>query len=198
MIHGGSAYSRYEDFIEKLKTTPLRDLPGSLVLERWSTKLAADLGEDYEVYTPSMPNKQNAKYSEWKIWFERYLPLLRDGVVMIGWSLGGLFLAKYLNENQIDLKIKSLQLLAAPSGEFTSSDGDDCGDFLFSMDGLVDWKGRVEQVVLWHSVDDPVVPFSEVDKYQKWLKGAELRHFFDRNHFLLSDFPELLQEIRKS
>ena len=62
---------------------------------------------------PSMPNKQNAAYDEWSIWFEKYFAYLKDDVILIGWSLGGMFLAKYLSDKPFPVKIKSLFLLAA-------------------------------------------------------------------------------------
>lgn len=61
-----------------------------------------------------MPNGNNAQYIEWKIWFERLLPFLNDGVILIGHSLGGIFLAKYLSENNFSIKVRAAILIAAP------------------------------------------------------------------------------------
>ena len=58
-IHGGQAFSKYENFLAYLRTCEIRDPLGERP-QRWTDTLREDLGEDWEVYMPSMPNKQNA------------------------------------------------------------------------------------------------------------------------------------------
>ena len=195
-IHGGSSYSKHEDFLQFLREVPLRDLPGSETPKRWAQTLADDLGSDFTVYAPSMPNKQNARYEEWKIWFERYLALVSTSVTLVGWSLGGMFLAKYLVENEPKVKIDTLHLLAAPGGEMKTEGGEDCRDFAFSVNDLGQLESRVGEIVLWYSTDDPVVPFSEGETYRKCLKKAKFHQFIDRGHFLLPEFPELIKVLK--
>jgi len=38
--------------------------------------LKEDVGEDFEVFMPEMPNKDFADYTEWKIMFEKVFPFL--------------------------------------------------------------------------------------------------------------------------
>lgn len=61
---------------------------------------------------PQFPNKQNAQYEEWKILFGKILNALDDNIILIGNSLGAIFLVKYLSENKIDKKIQKTILLA--------------------------------------------------------------------------------------
>ena len=195
-IHGGDSFSKTEDFLQSLAIMPLRNLPGKDSSNFWTKTLAEDLGEEYEVFMPSMPNKQNAHYDEWKIWFERHFEYLRDGVVLVGWSLGGMFLAKYLTENTLPFEIKAIFFLAAPCGTYADDGGNDCGSFQFSQENLVKLTKFGSKIELWHSKDDFVVPFQHVLEYQKYLPEAELVTFEDKNHFLIPEFPELLNEIR--
>ena len=71
-IHGANAFSKREDFLRYLRTEPIRGLPGDDYFKKWPSSLPEDLGDDYEVFMPLMPNKQNARYDEWKIWFEQW------------------------------------------------------------------------------------------------------------------------------
>lgn len=193
-IHGATAFSDYKKFLEWLRTCeasdPLAERPG-----RWPDTLRSELGEDFEVYMPSMPNKQNAKYEEWKIWFERYFTFLRDGAVLIGWSQGGYFLLKYLSENAMPVAIKALYLLAAPTGP-DDFGGEDGGDFTFKHEEAKNISKNVERIFIFHSKDDPVVPFSHAEKLQELLPEAESVIFEDKGHFLEERFPELTEHVR--
>ena len=69
VIHGGDSFDTYEQFIDSLKNW---DVSLETFLPRtpdWKANLQSDLGSEYQVLTPSMPNKSNARYEEWKIWF---------------------------------------------------------------------------------------------------------------------------------
>ena len=67
--------------------------------------LDKELGRKFEIIRPQMPLAENAKYSDWKIYFERHIPYLKNNIILIGSSLGGIFLAKYLSENKFPKKI---------------------------------------------------------------------------------------------
>jgi pimeloyl-ACP methyl ester carboxylesterase len=56
----------------------------------------------------------------------------------------------------------------------------------------------VDKIFLYHSKDDPVVPFSHLAKFKAHLPKAEVSVFEDRAHFSQSEFPELLANIRAS
>ncbi len=195
-MHGGDAYATHDAFLDDLKNRTLRDPYGEGGV-RWADTLRSELGEEYEIFTPQMPNKQNAAYEEWKIWFERHFEYLRDGVTLVGWSLGGIFFAKYLSENEVPFKVGSLYMLAAP---FHSEDLHDvgCGDFVLDPELLAKLPEKVREIVLMHSKDDFVVPYDHALVYQTLLLTAELVTFEDKNHFLVEEFPELTAMIKKS
>jgi len=191
-IHGGGAFSNYDSFLECLKTEIID--PFEVHTKRWHHKLAVSLGEEYEVFLPQMPNSKNAKYLEWKIWFEKYIPFLRDGVVLIGHSQGGYFLAKYLTENTFPLLIKALYLVSAP---FEPDDfgGEDGGDFRFDTAQLSKLEVAISHIIVFHSTDDYVVPYTHAQKYKELLPQAQLRTFEDRVHFWQEEFPEIVDDI---
>jgi len=197
-IHGGGSFSNYDCFIEDLKTTPIRSLPSGEAMKKWSDTLAEDLGGGYEVFKPRMPNSNNARYEEWKIWFERHFEYLRDGVILIGWSLGGYFLAKYMIENSTPFKIKALFLLASPFENIPSDlSGEDGGDFAFDTSKVGELTKKANKIYLFHSKDDHVVLYDNVLKFKDELDDAELVSFSNKNHFIIEEFPELLSKIKE-
>jgi hypothetical protein len=159
--------------------------------KRWKNYLPQVLGENFEVLAPRMPNEQNAKYAEWKIWFERMLPFVENGVILLGHSLGGIFLAKYLAENKFPRKISALFIVAAPYYEIAEKGGFALGE---SLSGV---SAQCANIHLYQSQDDPEAPFSEVEKYQKELPMAKVHIFPDRGHFQQEHFPEIVAEIKK-
>jgi len=193
-IHGGSAYSNYEDFLTVLKTKTIRDLPGNETLKKWTSTLGEDLGSEYEVFMPSMPNSQNAKYQEWKIWFERHFEYLKDDIILLGWSQGAFFFVKYLIENELPITVKALILLAGPF-ETSGLQGEDGGDFGFDTSRVGELEQKIDRIFILHSEDDSIVPYEHALQYKTALPKARLVTFSDRNHFLVERFPELLDII---
>lgn len=194
-IHGGNAYSNYEDYLARLRTVEIEDPLGLIERKKWQPTLREELAETHEVYYPAMPNSRNAKYLEWKIWFERYHAFLHDGVILIGHSQGGYFLAKYLSEETMPVSVRAVFLLAAPFGP-DDFGGEDGGDFAFDPADLPKLAEQVEAVFVLHSKDDPIVPIKHAEKYKVALPQAELVTFEDKGHFLLEEFPELVEHIK--
>ncbi len=194
-IGGGDSYSGYDDYIKALKNKPLRNPKGEKT-PRWTDTFREKLGEDYDLYMLSMPNKDNAVFQEWSIWFERHFDYFKDDAILVGWSLGGMFLAKYLLEKGTPFTIEQLFLLAAPCGSFEDDTGNDCGSFQFDEAKLPILAKRVKSVKILHSKDDFVVPYEHALKYKEMLSDAELVTFEDKNHFLVEELPELLDLIK--
>ncbi len=131
-------------------------------------------------------------YAEWKIYFEKLLTLLRDDVQLVGYSLGAMFLAKYLHESTLHTPVRRL-VLVSPC--YDDESVEDLGSFrVTSAAGL---EKAAEKIHLFHSKDDPVVPFTELAKFQRDLPTAKVHIFKDRNHFFQPTFPELKELLKK-
>lgn len=191
-IHGGTTFARYEDFLKSLSTK-------KLIVERftykpiWKELLQENLGPEYQVLLPSMPNKQNAKYSEWKIWFDHFSEIAEDDCIIIGHSMGAIFLAKYLSENKFPRKIKATIMIAGPYDDET---GEDLTDF--KLEGISElFKSQAGRTVFFFGHDDVVTPESEIKKYQADLPSAEFNIMSAPDHFMRVEFPELLNTIKQ-
>ena len=191
VIHGGDTFVSYERYIESLKTIPVK--LETLEHRGWKRNLREALGADFEVALPHMPNAENVRYNEWKIWFERHIPLLHDGVILIGHSLGAIFLVKYLSENDFPKRIAATLLIAAP---FEATDENNLLQFVLPAT-LEKFAVQGGKIFLYHSKDDTIVRFEELAKYQNALPQASARIFDDRFHFFSQEhFPELVADIR--
>jgi len=191
LIHGGTTFDTYKEYLSNLKNLKID-------MDRyrktgWSDSLRKELGNRFDVLLPKMPNPSNAKYEEWKIIFKKISKLLEENVVLIGHSLGAIFLAKYLSENKFPKKILATLLVSAPY--YNEGMEESSGDFVLlkSLNRLVKQGGKV---FLYQSKDDLVVPYTHLEKYKKALPNAIAREFKKRGHFDQSSFPELVKDIK--
>ncbi len=195
VIHGGDTFQTQEECLAVLKekTVTLEDFQRS----GWKSGLQSALGDSYAAYIPSMPNKQNARYIEWKVWFEKLIALMDDGVILIGHSLGGAFLAKYLSTERCPRRIGAVFLIAPCYDEQSKNDGrrEYLGAFLPPKDKRL-FSEQAGKIFLYHSKDDAIVPFSSLADYQEDLPMAIVQIFENRGHFLGEEFPELVDAIR--
>ena len=190
IIHGGDSFSSYDDYIENLKTSTV-EYERLKPQQKWKPWIAQQMPEA-DVLLPTFPNSSNAVYDEWKIYFEKLLPLLGDDVQLVGHSLGAMFLAKYFQDNQLDNRVKKLILIAGAYDEEHTADN---GSFNVGAAGNV--PKSADEVHLFHSEDDPVVPFTELAKFKADMSGAIAHTFTDRAHFNDATFPELLELLKK-
>lgn len=192
VIHGGMAFKKDKDYLSFLKFLKVD-------LDRyrgagWKDILQEELGNRFDVLLPRMPNPLNSKYNEWKILFRKIARLLDNNVVLIGHSLGGVFLAKYLSENKFPKKIRASILIAPPYDEKDVEES--LGDFVI-LNNLKRFKKQGGKIFIYHSEDDLVVPHADLKKYQNNLPDATARIFKDRGHFHQEEFPELVKEIKR-
>ena len=191
-IHGGMTFKNQKDYLHYLKTRKI-----SLEKKvRWSDDyLDKALGKNFETIRPYMPLPDNSKYNDWKINFERYIPYLRNGVILIGNSLGSIFLAQYLSENKFPKKILATYLVCPPFDD-TCFEEDLVGGFKLRSDlSLLEKSSK--NLTLMFSEDDDDVPISHAEKYRKKLKNAKIIIYKSKNgHFKISKFPEIVKMIK--
>ncbi|HYF10549.1 MAG TPA: alpha/beta hydrolase [Candidatus Paceibacterota bacterium] len=184
-------FKNREDYLHYLKTREI-----ALDKKRWAQGyLDKKLGKDFEIIRPRMPLSENSKYEEWKIHFERFFPFLRDDLILIGNSLGSIFLAKYLSENKMPIEISGIFLVCAPFDN--TLEGEDLvGGFKLKAD-LSPLERYTENLYFMFSEDDNVVPVSHAEKYRKKLPKAHFIIYKSKNgHFDIAEFPEIVKMIK--
>ncbi len=192
IIHGGMTFKNKKDYLHFLKT---REISIEEKIRWTDDYLKKKLGKNFEIIKPRMPLADNAKYNDWKIHFERHFPQLRNNIILIGSSLGGIFLAKYLSENKFPKKILSTYIICPPFDN-TLHNEDLVGGFKLKSDlSLI--KKNSKNLNLLFSKDDDVIPISHAKKYKKKLKNANIIIYESKNgHFKISEFPEIIKMIK--
>lgn len=193
-IRGGEAFDnkeQYYDFLRKREYNPFEQR------KSWRDWVAWALSDEYEMMVPTMPNKQYADYLSWKIWFEKLFSYLNENkLILVGSSLGALFLVKYLSENAFPKKIDQLHLVA-PVLESDGLIGETIGDFILDDDKIINIEKQAEKIYIYCSTDDQLTPYTQSEKLKKFLPKANLLIFEGRGHFNQPALPELLENINK-
>ncbi len=192
LIHGGNTFKNEKDYLKYLKNKSVSMGKRLKYTEQYFDK---HLGKQFEITRPRMPLQDWAQYRDWKIFFERHIPYLRDNVIFVGGSLGGIFLAKYLSENKFPRKILATYLVCPPFDNDIPGE-DLVGGFKLKSDlSLLD--SQAGNLYLMFSADDDVVPASHAEKYRAKLKNAKIIIYKSKNgHFVISEFPEIVKMIK--
>jgi hypothetical protein len=193
IVHGGMTFKNQEDYLDYLKNRKI-SIERKI---RWNEDyLRNSLGEDFHIIKPRMPLQDYAKYEDWKIYFERFLDQLEDNVILVGSSLGGIFLVKYLSENKFPKKILSVYLIAPPFDN--TLEGEDLVGGFELKDDLSMIYENCKNINLLFSKDDDCVPISHAEKFRQRLPNANFVIYDSKNgHFGISEFPEIVEMIKK-
>lgn len=156
--------------------------------------LRNELGTAFEVRAPAMPDPEDPKYADWKNVLKEEIAALDDGAVLVGHSIGGSALLKFLSEEELGKSFTKVISVAAP---FWGIDADwQMEDFTLAED-LVSRNSLLPDVVLFHSIGDETVPFTHLEKYMENLPSATVRQLAGNDHIFLEGLEELVEEIRK-
>lgn len=163
--------------------------------DEWDDKLVEslrrELGQDYEIHYPRMPNEEEPSYPLWKRTLERAFETLEDGAILVGHSAGGTILLKVLAEQSSTREFGAIFLIAAP---FVGDDGWAVDDLQFPPD----LGARLPEGVsidFYHGLEDEVAPPSHMELYARAIPQARVHRLPGRDHQLNNDLKEVAAAI---
>jgi uncharacterized protein len=159
---------------------------------RLAAYLGRELGTDYSVLAPEMPNADHPEYRSWRDRIEQELGAI-DGaqVILVGHSFGGSVLLKYLAEGSYREPVRGLFLVSVPNW---GPDGWAYDDFAAPED--IASRLPAMNIFLYHSRDDPEVPFAHLGYYQAHLPTATARPIDGSEHSFVAGLPTLVEDIK--
>jgi len=191
-VHGGNTFRNKREYLHFLK---IRN-PSIEKKFAWNDNYLDDkIGKQFHIIRPRMPRQDGATFAEWAIHFERFFPKLKNNLILIDQSLGGIFLAKYLSEHKFPKKILAAYLVCPPFDNTLPSETL-AGGFKLKLD-LSLLEKNCKKLTLIFSKNDEVVPVSHAKKYAAKLKNANIlvyKHI--KGHFQISEFPEIVAMIK--
>jgi predicted alpha/beta hydrolase family esterase len=169
---------------------------GARVHDDWDAKLVAslerELGLNYEIRYPRMPDEDDPRYVQWKQALEKELAALHDRAILIGHSIGGTVLASTLAEQSPQGNFGALFLIAAPF----VGDGGWPSDDLESLHDLGAKLPREMPVHIYHGLADEIAPASHADLYARAVPQARVHHLPGCDYQLNNDLREVAAAIK--
>ncbi len=165
--------------------------------DKWDNKLVEslgrELGPEYQIRYPHMPNGADPKYARWKAALKKEFGRLDDGAILVGHSIGGTILINTVVEEPPDLALSGIFLLAAP---FVGESGWPSED-IKPMSGLGKRLPAQTPVYVYHGSEDETAPFEHVGLYARAIPQAVVRRLAGRDHQLNNDMSEVAADIRR-
>jgi predicted alpha/beta hydrolase family esterase len=169
---------------------PQGEYSGSTGLTR---NLKDQLGNKYMLHHPSMPEPQNPRYIDWKMTLQATLPVGGNKIAIIGHSLGGSVIVKYLSEGLCQVPVAGLFLIGVP---YWGSRGWSMEEFNFGS-GFASKLPGIDRIFIYHSRNDHWVPFSHAESYARKLQGSVVRKLTGEEHEFCSGLPVLVKDIQE-
>jgi uncharacterized protein len=161
--------------------------------ERLAANLQDELGAAYDVRCPQMTDEDSPEYETWRDRISLELAGLDGEVILVGHSVGGSILLRYLSEGELEKPVAGLFLIAPPYWgleDWEVSEYELREDFASKLSGDL-------PVFFYHSRDDEVVPFVHLAQYREKLPQARFHEVDGRGHQFDDDLSEVARDIER-
>jgi predicted alpha/beta hydrolase family esterase len=170
---------------------------GEGVHDEWDNKLVdhlgRELGSDYEIRYPRMPNEADPRYASWKAAIGKEFDKLDEGAILVGHSIGGTILINTIVDEPLTITLGGIFLLAAPfvgEGGWPSED-------ITPMADLGQRLPTPTPIHLYHGTDDQTAPLEHLGLYAGAIPQAVVHRLAGRDHQLNNDMSEVAADIRR-
>ena len=164
--------------------------------DEWDHKLVDSLrrevGPNYEILYPRMPNEDDPSFAAWKTALETEFANLDDDAILVGHSIGGTILVNALAQAPSKWKFRAIFLIAAPfvgEGGWPSDDINPTADLGARLP-------RGVPVYIYHGLADETAPPSHADLYARAIPQAQVYRLPQRDHQLNNDLSEIAAIIK--
>ena len=164
--------------------------------DEWDNKLVdslrRELGPNFEIRYPRMPNEDDPSFAAWKTALEKEFAKLKDGAILVGHSIGGTILVNALAETPSKRRFRAIILIAAPfvgEGGWPSED----------INSTPDLGARLPcdiPIYIYHGLADETAPPSHSELYARAIPHAQVHRLPDRDHQLNNDLSEIAATIK--
>ena len=170
---------------------------GNTANEYWYPWLKKQIeGKGFVCFTPTMPGLEKTCYKTWANEMDKIKSEINQDSVVIGHSVGSVFLAHYLISNKINVaKFIGVVSFNAPDGQGIHEDWDKINENFF-VDNLEELKKYAKERICFYSPTD-LYDFKKLDNFANTV-DAEKVIIQNAGHFTAeTGYGEKFEEILK-
>jgi hypothetical protein len=160
--------------------------------EKLADSLRNELGAEYKVFYPQMPNEDNPEDQPWMNQISKALDSLDDNAILVGHSAGGAVLLKYVLKKNISKHIAGIFLISIP---YWGPEDEEDEEYTL-QEGFASQFPIGVPIFLYHSRDDEWVPFAHLAWFAERIPQATVREFDGRGHQFNNDLSEVAADIK--
>jgi predicted alpha/beta hydrolase family esterase len=165
--------------------------------DEWDSKLVEslerELGPEYDIRYPRMPDEDDPKFAPWKAALRREIDKLDDGALLVGHSIGATILVHSLAEDPPARPPAGIFLVSMP---FIGKEGWP-SDEIKPEPHLGAKLPAQSRVYLYQGGADETVPARHAHLSAKAIPQAVVRKLPGRDHQLNNDMSEVAADIRE-
>jgi len=150
--------------------------------------LQSKLSPAFNILFPVIEKPSAPTYAKYKAMFAASFSNISNPVILIGHSLGGSTLLKYLSEEQPDILLSGLFLVSTPHWKSDMKEFELKKDFQKVLKDI--------PVFLYHSKNDKDAPIENLQFYKTAFKKAIVRELPGKEHVFSKGLPVLVADIK--
>ena len=151
--------------------------------------LKLKLSGKFKILFPKIEKPNMPTYAKYKEMFASSFAKITQPVILIGHSLGGSTLLKYLSEEKPGISISGLFLVSTPHWKSNMKEFELHENFQNSLKDI-------PSVFLYHSKNDTDVPFENLKFYKTAFKNATVHELPGKEHTFPKGLPILVSDIK--
>ena len=151
--------------------------------------LKSKLSDEFKILFPKIDQPNSPTYPKYKKMFATSFAKMTSPVILIGHSLGGSTLLKYLSEEKPNISISGLFLISTPHWKSNMKEFQLKENFQTSLK-------NIPAIFLYHSKDDRDVPIENLEFYDSVFKKATVHKLPGKEHIFSKGLPQLVLDIK--
>ncbi|WP_316810287.1 alpha/beta fold hydrolase [Pedobacter heparinus] len=153
--------------------------------------LNAKLGDDFNMLLPAIKGADNPTYRAWETALVTNLNSLSGKVILLGHSFGASVILKHFSKEPVPDKILGMILFGVP---YWKEQNWDVSEYEIEDDCLVNLS-KLDNIYVYHSTDDEVIPDQQFKAYQKLIPKAHWRVLSGVDHSYHGAIPNMVADI---
>lgn len=155
--------------------------------------LRIKLGDQFTIIYPHMPDADTPSYLAWEAVLTTNLKNLSGKVILLGHSLGASIILKHFSKEPVPDRVLGMILFGVP---YWKDQEWDVSEYVIE-DDFIGNLSMLDNIYLYHSIDDEVIPTHQFTSYRKIIPKVHWRVLSGTDHSYHGAIPNMINDIHE-